>query len=87
MHFIFSSTYKAKIKVIKWSFKCRNIIIIIIRHSSFLPFLHTATLLVAINEIKKSAHKQGVTFYEYGTTHTNTIKLKVLDICFKFVLF
>lgn len=27
---------------------------------------HKATLLVAINEIKKSASKQGLSFYEYG---------------------
>lgn len=29
-------------------------------------FSFSATLLVAINEIKKSAHKHGVSFYEYG---------------------
>lgn len=28
---------------------------------------HKATLVVAINEIKKSAHQQGLSFYEYGT--------------------
>lgn len=33
-----------------------------------LCFLYTATLLVAINEIKKSAHEQGLSFYEYGMT-------------------
>lgn len=27
---------------------------------------HKATLLVAINEIKRSSHKQGLSFYEYG---------------------
>lgn len=28
---------------------------------------HKATLVVAINEIKKSAREQGLSFYEYGT--------------------
>lgn len=28
---------------------------------------HKATLVVAINEIKRSAHQHGLSFYEYGT--------------------
>lgn len=34
-------------------------------------FPSSATLLVAVNEIKKSARQNGVSFYEYGVYNSN----------------
>lgn len=42
----------------------------------FFYFPFTATLLVAINEIKKSAKQHGLSFYEYGMCNRNLCHLK-----------
>lgn len=36
-------------------------------------FPSSATLLVAVNEIKKSARQNGVSFYEYGVYNSNLV--------------
>lgn len=46
-------------------------------HHFYLPF--SATLLVAINEIKKSAQQHGLSFRDYGMFNTN---LCVFSLCY-----
>lgn len=45
-----------------------------ITNINYLLISYKATLLVAINEIKKSARKQEVSFYEYGMYFWLTIQ-------------
>lgn len=40
-----------------------------------LYFSLSATLLVAVNEIKKSARQNGLSFYEYGQYNRNLLQL------------